>query len=93
MDHGVEVIQANPLGIGLAFGVAGPYADFLLEALLHPFGDGLHLHMALALANDEVFGGPIIELTQVELNDILPFDVLNAIDDEIVDRFDRWCIV
>lgn len=87
MNHCVEAVQANPSGSLYALHVERWLAQFVLEALVYITSNGLDLSGGVPLADDEKIRGGIVQFSEVKFHDVFSFDVLNAIDDEVVQRF------
>ena len=83
----VEVVHADPAGVLLALGMLGAFANFLFDALVDIFGDGLDLGVGIAFADDEKIRRCFVEVSEVQLDDVLAFDVLNAINNQVVQCF------
>lgn len=87
MHDGVEIIHAHPTGILLAFRVARQLAVFLFQPLVYIFGNRFHLCVGVAFANNKKVGRCIVEFPQIQLHDIFAFDVLDAVNDQVIEHF------
>lgn len=87
MNHRVEAVQANPSGSLYALHMERWLAQFVFEAFVNIASDGLDLRGGIPFADDEKICGGIVQFSEVQFYDVFSFDVLNAIDDEVVQRF------
>ena len=84
MDSRGEEVKANPEGVALPFNVRGQLSSFFFYPLLNIVGDGFDLSGGVSLANYEEISGGIFQAAQIELDDLLAFDILNAFNDQVV---------
>lgn len=57
----------------------------ILDPTMDVIGDGFDLGAGVALTDDEEIGGCILYAPQIQLKDVLPFDILDGIDDHFVE--------
>ena len=88
MDDGVEVVQEDPQAVLLALKIARQQIAFLFEATVDVIGDGIDLGVRISFANNEEIRWGLFQLSQVKLDDVFAFDVLNGVNDQIVQGFD-----
>lgn len=84
----VEKVDAYPQAVSLAFDVEWSGAGFFC-AFEYVFGNCSNLGIGFTFAYDEKIRRRILELSQVELDNIFSFDVLNAVDDQVIEGFRR----
>ena len=88
VDDGVEVVQEDPQAVLLALKIARQQIAFLFEATVDVIGDGIDLGVRISFANNEEIRWGLFQLSQVKLDDVFAFDVLNGVNDQIVQGFD-----
>ena len=81
VHHRIKIVHANPLRVALALYVRGTRVALSLEAETDVVRNRFDLRMRIAFADNKKISGSITELTQVQFENILPFDVLNAVND------------
>ncbi len=89
MNDGVEIVHAYPTGVLYALHVKGRLAKLILQPFMDVSRDSLDLRTGIPLADDEKISGGIVQFSKVELYDVFPFDVLNAVNNHIVQRINR----
>lgn len=82
-----ETVKANPPGRLHAFDVKGRLPKLFFKPLMDIACDGLDLGRGVPFADDEKIRRGIIQFPEVEFYNVFSFDVLNAVDDEVVQRF------
>ena len=87
MHHCVEEVHAYPTGVLNALDMQGELTKLILQPLVDIVGDGLDLRVGVPFTDDEKIRGGIVEFSEVKFHDVFSFDVLNAVDDHIVQRF------
>ena len=80
MDYRVEVVQANPGAASRTFNVIGENTQFFLEAFVYVLRDRFDLRIGIAFANDEVIGGGVVKLTQIQLYNVFALNILDSIN-------------
>lgn len=88
-DH-VKIVQTYPDGRLHTFHVIWIGICLLFEAIFHVVRNGLDLSGGVSLTNDEVVGWCVIQGSEIQFNNSLAFDFLDAIDDQFDERFGRY---
>lgn len=83
VDDRVKIIKANPFSYLTAVNGFWIFAQLSLEAVLNIVGDGRYLGNGLALTDDKKVSRPIVQLAQVNADDVLAFDILHSIYDDV----------
>ncbi len=86
MDHYIEIVQANPIGVQITLIVQRQQAHFLFEIAIHPLRQSLHLRMRLSFADDEKIGGGTVQIAQVQLDYPFAFNILQTFNDALPER-------
>lgn len=89
MHHRAVVINTNPTGYALAFLGSGPHVPLPFDPPIHVFSDSAHLNAGISFTNDKKFGGCVGYTAQVQLENALAFDVLDTVNDEVIEFFNR----
>ncbi len=69
MHDEVHIVQQDPLGLAVPFGMGGAQAGFR-ESLLNFIRDGLDLPRVATRADDKVIGEATVRLVQFERGDV-----------------------
>ena len=88
MHHYEKIVHANPAGILGSFHVQGSLIRFFFEPFLNVVGNALHLRIAFAFTDDEKIGGSVVQFAQIKFQDVFSFNILNAVNDQVVQVFD-----
>ena len=87
MDHRVKIVHQNP------FCRAGPFRmrrhgmEFFFYLFVDAFGNGFHVGIGIAFADDKKISRGFAEFPQVKLNDVFTFFITNAFDDQVIALF------
>ena len=82
-----KVVDTDPLGTLLAFHIRWEYASFIFYTLLYALTQSAHLRHRVSLADDEILRRPVFHLSQVKLNNVLSFDIGNAVNNDVIQCF------
>jgi hypothetical protein len=81
MNDGVKVVHTNPPGVLLTFNMERCLTCFFLQSFVDTIRDCLDLGVGVAFANYEKVGRCVIQFSQIQFQDILAFNILDAVDD------------
>lgn len=82
-----KTIHANPTGSLHTFDVVGRLAKFLFQPLVDVACNGFDLCCGIPLTDNEKIRGCVVQFPEVQFHYIFPFDVLNAVNDQVIQRF------
>jgi len=88
VNHGIEIVHQNPLGIARAFGVRGRGFKFFLYLFVDAIGDRLNVGVGIAFADDEKICRCVAEFPKIELHDLFAFFVADTLNDGVVELFE-----
>lgn len=89
MHYGCEVVHADPAGILDALHVQGRLAELFFQPFVNIVRNGLHLRVRIPFADNEKVRWGIVQFSEVKFHDVFSFDVLDAVDNEVVQLFHR----
>ena len=79
--HHVHVVEQHPLAVGAALGLPGRLAGEFFYFLFYRAGNGLNLGVGRSRADDKVICNGIFKVFKVEYDDVGPFFLLHAAND------------
>ena len=87
MDHRVKIVHQNPLCRAGTFRMQGHGMEFFLHFFVDAIGNGFHVGIGIAFADDKEIRRGFAEFSQVELDNVFAFFISNTFDDQVVDLF------
>jgi hypothetical protein len=87
MHHRIEIVHTDPGSGTLSFDMQGRKLNFSAQPAPDIICYGTHLCGGVAFTNDEKICGGIMKPAKIQLKDMLTFDVLYAVNNQIIDLF------
>lgn len=84
MHHRRKIVDADPVGVLFPLDMIGHQPCLFLDPAVNIVRDTFYLGVRFALADDEEICGGLFYMPKIQLDDFFSFDVLDAVNDQII---------
>ena len=88
MNNSCEIIHENPFAALLTFDMSRTHTSLFSNAPDNVVGNTPGLRIGIPFTDDEEISGSVIKFSEIQLDNVLAFDVLNTVDDQFVQFLD-----